>query len=191
MTPVLLLLDPAFRHFGWAVMTLGQEVETIVECGVIRTEKAQKKQKLLASDDNHRCTGEIVKGLMEVAAKYQPFLICAESQQGSKNAHAMQLQGMAWGALSAIVHMSKLPLLQAGPQTVKKFLTGRRDASKEDIEAVVCSRYANLKDLVAEIRPPSLHEHVYDAVAVGVACLGSETIQMARKMAFTKGALAS
>jgi Holliday junction resolvasome RuvABC endonuclease subunit len=180
----LLLCDPAFRNFGWAVMELGLEEERVVDVGVVRTEKSDKKQKLLASDDNHRCVGEIVLGLLHPLLLHQPFMICAESQQGSKNAHAMQLQGMAWGALSAIVHSRKVPLLQASPQAVKKALCGRKDASKEDIEAAVCKRYAEVSRLVQAIKPPSAREHIYDAIAVGVTCLSSETIQMARRMAY-------
>lgn len=180
----LLLCDPAFRNFGWAVLAVYPEFkgELVIDVGCIRTEKADKKQKLLAADDNHRCVGEIISRLREVHDQYHPFLICAESQQGSKNAHAMQLQGMAWGALSAFSYLVRTPILQVSPQQVKQALCGRKDASKDDIKDKVLERYPGAEEHTIKIKPPSLHEHIYDAIGVGIVCLQSETIQMVRKM---------
>jgi Holliday junction resolvasome RuvABC endonuclease subunit len=181
----LLLCDPAFRNFGWAVLRVHpiDKGELVITAGCIRTEKAERKQKLLAADDNHRCVGEIINTLRDVHAEHTPFLICAESQQGSKNSHAMQLQGMAWGALSAFSYLVRTPILQVSPQTVKKTVCGRRDASKEEIRDKVLERWpGSTSDAIRRIKPASLHEHIYDALAVGIVCLQSETIQMVRKM---------
>jgi len=178
----LLLLDPAFRHFGWAVLRFEPKGEQIVAGGVFNTTKIDKKRKVLQSDDNHRCAMELAKGIETLINTFEPTLICAESQQGSKNAHAMQLQGMAWGVLSAVAALRQIPVLQATPQSVKKALCGRLDASKEAIQAAVLARYPDVLGLAATTRPPSLHEHIYDSVAVGITCLTSTEVQTIRQM---------
>ena len=178
----VLLLDPAFRNFGWAVMTLGPVEDFICDVGVITTKKADKKQRLYVSDDNHTCSTHIAQQLQSIVATYCPIFICAEAQQGSKSSKAIQMQGMAWGILSAVAAVNRVPVLQAQPQQVKKALTQRNDASKEEIEAVVCKHYTDLAERVKIIKPKSLHEHIYDACAVGIACLNSTEIQTARRM---------
>ena len=188
VAPVILCLDPAFRHLGVTVISLLMASEEVVHASVVCTEKQNKKAKVLAADDNHRCSQELAGHLMAVIKQWKPVLICAESMQGSQNSHAALLQGMSWGVVSAVTRVLNIPVLQTTPQTVKKVLCGRKDASKDDIEAAVCKLFPSMVPLAAKIQPASLREHAYDAAAVGYTCLGSTEIHSIRRMAHGQGA---
>lgn len=178
----VLTLDPSFRHNGWAVVELSAAGTRIIAAGVIVTKKADKKQKAFAGDDNHRCSQEIAEQLSAVIDCYKPVMITAEAQAGSKNSRAAQLMGMNWGVVSAVACLKGVPILQATPTAVKRALTGKKDASKQEIEEVVVARFPELVSLLQATRPKSLHEHAYDAAAVYIACEDSTEIKMIKRM---------
>ncbi len=159
---IVLAVDPSFRNTGWTAIVCygGWEV---FAAGVIRTSKADGYR----GEDNHRCSVLLAQGLSDVISQVSPDLIVAESQAGSKSSKAAQLQGMGWGVLSAVAYLHDLEIIQARPQQIKKFLTGQRTASKDDIKAAVCAFFPALENLITdEISPKSKHEHAYDSVAV-------------------------
>lgn len=166
-------------------MVLGSGREDIEWVRVACTEKTNKKHKVLSADDNHRCSTELAREVEYAIKTYKPVLICAEAQQGSKNSHAAQLQGMAWGVVSAVAALLEVPVLQATPGAVKKAVCGRKDASKEDIEHAVIKRFPETEEMVGtEVSPNSLAEHVFDAIAVGITCLSSTEVQSIRRLTF-------
>ncbi len=196
MIPVVVGFDPGFASCGFAVVQLFPAYETVLEMGVIRTSKSDKKTKTFAADDNLRRCREVAKEverlLMQGTIETLPSgashhywsrrAVCAEAMSFPRSASVAAKMAMTWGVLVANVERAKLPLLQATPQEMKVKLTGRKDASKEDVEAALKKKYG--KAIARHVKgiPPSLHEHAYDALASIVTCLDSEVIRMVRTM---------
>jgi Holliday junction resolvasome RuvABC endonuclease subunit len=180
-SPIVLALDPSFRNTGWVVVSVSSP-EVVIDAGVICTKKADKRAKAYAGDDNHRCSTQIARGLNDLVETFRPVLVVAEAQAGSKNSRAAQLMGMAWGVLSSVMAVRDIPVLQARPTDVKLGATGSRAASKEEVEAAMRALWPTLGDICKRIRPPSLHEHVYDAVAAYVACRDSTEVHTLRRI---------
>jgi Holliday junction resolvasome RuvABC endonuclease subunit len=180
----LLALDPSFRNTGWAVISLGKATELVVQVGVIRTKKADKKLKAFAGDDNHRCAKEIATALDTLLEEWMPDLVLAEAQSGSKNSRAAQLMGMGWGVISAVTCIRDVTVLQVPPTLVKEANTGSKKASKKEIEAAVKRRYSGAEKLMeaANINPGD-REHVWDAISVAIACFDSNEVRTLRRIA--------
>ena len=179
-------VDPAFRNTGWVHMQLGDSSERIQAVGLVRTKKTDKKMRILESDDRHRCCNEIAMALNSAIDVFVPHYICAEALVGSKGAAAATMQGMAWGVLSAITAVRKIPVFTVSPQGMKKALCGSKSASKEDIENAVKARYPNAAGIVGSINPPGAREHVYDAIGVVIACLGLPEIMALKRQFYLK-----
>jgi Holliday junction resolvasome RuvABC endonuclease subunit len=182
--PNILALDPAFRHFGWVVFSVTASGETPIDAGCIVTKKAAKKKGIYAADDNHQCAQAIARKLFYLVDYYNPALICAEAPGGSQSSKAAQLLGASAGILSTVVaYHETIPFIQVDKMSIKKALTGGNKASKDEIEAVVVEKYPALRELCTSVNPPSLHEHVYDAGGVLIACGDASEVQMVRQIA--------
>ena len=169
---------------GYSVLCLTRDgSEQIVDIGVITTKKADKKLKAYAGDDNHRCSQILADGLDVLVEGYQPSLIVAEAQSGSKNSRAAQLMGMAWGVVSTVAAIHGIPVLQARPTQIKKACTGKGQASKEEIQEAVTVQFpASPEWLLNNVKPKSLHEHVYDSLSVYIACRDSTEVQTLKQV---------
>ena len=181
--PRILTLDPSFRHFGWVIIDINSASEDIVAAGVIVTKKADKKLKRYVSDDDHRCSQLIASALTQVILKWQPTIICAEALSVPRSSRAAMTMGMSWAVLSAVSFLQDIPVLQVSTQEAKEVNAGSKKASKDEVRAAVCRRYPKAKSTIAHIKPPSLHEHTYDAIAAAVACFDSTEIATLRRIA--------
>lgn len=175
-------IDPGMASVGVAVMELLPDGLRLVEAGVIRTQKADKKRRVRAADDNIERTREIASELLRSIRTYRPVAICAESMSFPRSSSVAGKMAMCWGALAAIAEERHLPVLQATPQEIKQVLTGSKAAGKEEVQAAVLARLAPRSCRDIESIPRSQQEHAYDAMAAVMACEGSEVIRMARQM---------
>jgi crossover junction endodeoxyribonuclease RuvC len=175
----LLGIDPGFASLGWALVELLPETERVIQMGVIRTAKSTKKRSVRASDDNLRRIGELTQSLEPMVYTPGAIAVCAESQSWPRNAGSSAKVGMAWGVLGALAAIRGVPIFQASPQEVKKAVTGKKTASKLEVQIALEVRYGPLK------WPPqkTLREHAADALASVVACLDAPGIQVVRRQA--------
>lgn len=184
-------IDPGFASVGWAVFRVGASSELPVALGVIRTEKSSAKRNVRASEDNLERAKEIAAELRKLISTYEVKLICAETMSYPRNAAAAAKMAMCWGVLAATALQYDIPITQATPQEVKKAVTGKKDASKEEVQEAVKRLYPPLAENVTKSGGPyilrevprSLWEHPYDATAAMVACRESEVFLLARRMA--------
>ena len=179
MTPVVVGVDPGFATFGVSVVQLLPDRERVLDTAVLRTEKAHRKLTVRASEDNARRARELAFALSARLDRYRPVAVCAETMSWPRNASSAAKVALGWGVLCALLDSRRIPLVQASPQDVKKAVTGRKDASKDEVVLAVEARYP-------EVEWPSqstLQEHAADAVAVVVACLDSEVIRLLRRSA--------
>ena len=179
----LLGLDPGLATMGWTVIEFTPTGDKFVEAGVLRTEKSDKKRVVLASDDNLRRAREAADKLYYLFQTYQFSAICAESMSFPRSSSAAAKVAMVWGALAMLTAVHPISVVQASPQEVKKHLCGKRDASKEEVEAEVKKRYPTMEAALADV-PKSFREHPYDAAAVLLTAMDkSELIRAIRNMA--------
>jgi Holliday junction resolvasome RuvABC endonuclease subunit len=82
--------------------------------------------------------------------------------------------------LADVCAEQQIPMMQPTPQRIKKALTGRRDASKKDIQDALVSRYPDCEVLLGALAKTK-REHAADALGAVVASLDSELVKMARR----------
>jgi crossover junction endodeoxyribonuclease RuvC len=177
--PLVLGLDPGFASLGHTLVELDRERATIKAVGVFRTAKLSTKQHVLAADDNLRRARDISAFLTTLCGRWDPKAICAESMSFPRNASAAAKVAMAWGTIAACSDRLGIPVVQASPQHVKLAVCGRKDASKEDVQAALRQRFPELPGFLDKT-PTGQLEHPYDAVGAVVACMDSEVLRLLR-----------
>jgi Holliday junction resolvasome RuvABC endonuclease subunit len=173
--------DPGFASFGYCIMQLLPDTERIISVNVIRTKKSNKKQKVLVADDNFRRARAIAAVLREVVVGFQPKAIAAEAFSPPRNASNAAKVALSWGILADIVEDFQLPMVQASPQRIKKQLTDKTSATKEEVQEVLQSRYPGQFDPFTNSTPRGQWEHGFDAAASVVAGLNEDVLRMARR----------
>lgn len=128
---------------------------------------------------------------------------------GAGGAAVAMKMGLSWGALICAGEVLSLPLLQVSPQTIRKKLgietiklpkkadkdappevkrqaERDRDAArargKAQTEAEIVRRFPLALDIADHLNKAD-RKHVFDAAGVGIACLDSELIRLARVQA--------
>ena len=189
--PIVLGVDPGFASFGWSLVRLST-VPEVLEAGVIRTKKESALRKVLASEDSVVRAREISREFGKIVALHNLSAnpaknigaVCAEAMSWPRNAGAATKVALAWGVIAAWCQQYDLPLLQASPQQVKKALTGKRDASKEEVAAAVRdpdNAIGAHHAVVASKQPEGMHEHMYDSMAVALVCADSDVVRLLRR----------
>lgn len=175
--------DPGFASFGVAVVELGATSEVPIWMGVIRTKKSNKRQKLLATEDNFDRLQHVAEELDKLVRQYDLVALGAESMSFPRNASSSAKVGMTWGVIATLSFEHRLPVFQCSPQRLKAQLTGSKQASKEDVSNALRHRYPNtdFDDLLKGL-PHGEHEHAWDALASVVVCLDAEPVKMVRRM---------
>ncbi len=194
MRPLLFGIDPGFAALGHATIALDRRGEEVIDIGVLRTAASDKKRKMLAADDNTRRGRELARALgalMSPAPRSitrvggghvaRVSLVCAESMSFPRSASAAAKVAISWGIIITNVDRDGLPLIQLSPQEVKKAITGKKNASKEEVRDALIERYG--ADAFAKLAsvPESMREHAYDALASTVACLESDEVRALRQ----------
>ena len=182
MSILLLGLDPGFANVGWALVQLDDDAkETIVDMGLIETEKSSKKQNVLASNDNYRRAREISRAIRLL--KPRPQAVCAEAMSFPRNASAAAKVAMTWGVVADYCEAENIAMLMASPKELKRAVCSDATASKTQIQEALRGRFGArpVELLKAAGVPPSSQEHPYDALAAVVACLHSETLNLLRR----------
>jgi len=86
--------------------------------------------------------------------------------------------GMGWGILLGFAagHRTAIPVFQRAPVTLKVWATGRKSASKEQVQEALVERY---KVDLSHLKTAELRSHAGDAIAAGLCVAETEPfIQM-------------
>jgi Holliday junction resolvasome RuvABC endonuclease subunit len=189
---LILGIDPGFASVGFALVQLEKAgTMRLLDIGVVRTQKSQKKQNTLASEDNVRRAREIAAWLeayVQGLAPGWPSLgrqvsaVCAESMSFPRQASVAAKMALSWGILAAVLEQHQLPLVQSSPQAVKKYLCGANSLSKKKVQILVQRVFPLPVLLKAGLDkvPMSQREHPIDALAVVLACQRSDVINALR-----------
>ena len=135
---MLLCLDPSLTHCGCSIISPDGNV---IDAGTIITEKTKNKLLRVADDDVRRIT-QIASQLKTTIQYYKIKGILAElPPSNSQSAQAAKGLGMAVAIVTTVAAAFDIPLEWATPEEVKMALTGRINASKEDMMKAACKRY--------------------------------------------------
>lgn len=201
MSRRVLCVDPGFEWLGWAVVAAGQEVDTAVAMGLVRTSKSDKKRGVRQADDNFSRVQGIAREIWKATQEYQPHALVFESYSQVRGASAAGKIALSYGVLALLSvlpsrvlnphymgrcpNVSTLPVVSATPGEVRKALGGA--ASKKDVERAVRRHFRSPRSIGAiEVfektyaKNKANHTHGWDALAVYLACRESEVVRALR-----------
>jgi len=137
---MLIALDIAFKNIGWSIW----HDKHPVKAGVIQTEKTKNKQTRVCDDNSYRCSFA-ARTLQEIIRDERVTAIIGESPMGSQSAAAAKSAGLAIGLIATTACLLNLPIEYCTPDSVKKAVCGRKDASKDDIMDRIIEVYGGKK----------------------------------------------
>ncbi len=149
---IILGIDPGSVVCGYGVIAAEGSAFRLIEYGVIR---AKKKSELM--DLRLR---EIFLRLENVIDRTQPEAAAFETMFYSKNAQSLMKLSHARGAAMLSASLHEIPVHEYSPREVKKAVTGRGNAGKEQVQFMV-KKMLNLDET------PEFYD-VTDALAVAV-----------------------
>ncbi len=121
---IVLGIDPGSRFTGYGVVEVEGSREQIVEFGVLRLETKANHQLRLK---------EVYDRISEVAARLCPDECAIEMPIYGQNPQSMLKLGRAQAAAMMAVLNRSVPVTEYTPKEVKKSVTGRGNASKEQV----------------------------------------------------------
>ena len=167
---MLLCLDVGFRNTGWVVFNKGKARAW----GCIRTQKTKVKTTRV-SDDNAYCAGVIARELRKVVKDHSCQAIIGEMPTGgSISSRPANQMGIALGVVACFVEMMDLPAEWVTPQSVKKVVTGKQNASKEQMMDRIRKTFPDCEFPKAKVE----FEHIADAFGAYMASEGSNLVKM-------------
>lgn len=144
-------IDPGSRVCGYGVVDAdGGRDARYLECGVLTASEREPMERRL---------GEIARSLTDVITELRPEVVAVEDVFTSVNSRSALALAHARGAVLAAAGMAGLPAYAYAPAVVKKTVTGRGRASKEQVARMV-------QALVDLRRPP--RSDAADALAVAI-----------------------
>lgn len=155
---VVLGIDPGLAVTGYAVLQFpaGRHRSAgprVIEAGIIRTDRGQ---------DLSRRLDDIYRGVKDIFAHHPVDCVAVEDLYTSyRHPPTALLMAHARGVVLLAAAQAGTPVEPFAPARVKQALTGRGDASKEQVQHMV-QNYLGLRELP---RP----DHVADAMAVALA----------------------
>ncbi len=125
---IMLGIDPGSQVTGWGVVRQrGSQLE-LIGMGVLRPGRGKPLSVRLAG---------LSQGLADLIAQHGPGCVGMETVFHGPNTRSLVTLGQARGALLAEVGRASLPLVELAPTEIKKAVTGRGSATKEQVGHMV------------------------------------------------------
>lgn len=152
---LVLGIDPGTAVTGYGVVSLEGRSTALVECGVIRTN---------ARDPLPQRLHEVHEGVRELIARHLPDTLAIEDVFYARNVRTTVVLGHARGVILLAAQQAALTIHEYPPAAIKKAVTGRGSASKEQVQFMV-GRLLRLK------QPPQPADAADGVAAALCACL--------------------
>ncbi len=145
---IILGIDPGTNIMGYGLISTNNREITLIAAGVINLEKIK---------DHFLKLQHIFDKTVSLIEQYHPDELAIEEPFFGKNVQSMLKLGRAQGvAISAALHR-QLPVFGYSPRKIKQSVTGRGNASKEQVAAMLqvtlkfenTSRYLDATDGLA------------------------------------------
>ncbi len=168
----LLAIDPALRNFGLAMLVVDTKslAASVERMTLIETTNLAGKTVRQNSDDLRRAF-ESYQAAKEWVEDCD--LIAAEIPSGSQSARGTMSNGISIGILAGLRDLR--PLIEVMPRDVKKTVTGRTTASKDEMIAWAVKAFPQAPWLrhkrngIMELT--AKNEHMADACAIGLTAI--------------------
>ena len=126
---VVLGIDPGTAVTGYGVVRRDPRgVPQLIECGVIRTKADQPLARRLR---------DIHDGVQELITRHQPHTLAVESVFYARNVRTTVVLGHARGVILLAGEQAGLRIAEYPPAEIKKAITGRGAATKEQVQYMV------------------------------------------------------
>jgi crossover junction endodeoxyribonuclease RuvC len=121
---IILGIDPGTLVMGYGLIAIDKSKISLVEMGVLQ----------LAKNKDHAERLELIFKKMETLIKlHKPSAVAIEAPFFGKNVQSMLKLGRAQGVAIAAAMMHGLPAAEYAPRKVKQSITGRGNATKEQV----------------------------------------------------------
>ena len=121
-------IDPGSRICGYGLVTVAGRDVRYVECGVLTGRTGAPAEERL---------GEIARSLIEVVQELRPVALAVEDVFSHQNVRSALALAQARGVALAVAGLAGLPVFSYAPAVVKKTVTGRGAASKDQVTRMV------------------------------------------------------
>lgn len=159
----LLGLDPGLASFGLAVAHVTDEQVRFVHVAVLTTEPMRGERK---TDSTASRCHYLATQLAWWLADQVPHVVCCEAIAlpfGKVQTSVVSALGRVRGVVDALAAVRGIPVLESGPQALKRATVGTPSAAKADVKAALEGIYPELAALWPRLR--TQHEHAADACA--------------------------
>jgi len=169
-------IDAGFAAMGLVVAQDGR----VIHYDTCRTERTAKKRGIRVADDDAERSQELARFLHDAIDEWRPAGAIVELPTGgAQGARANRSMGMATGIVVTVLELSRLPAEWVTPDDVKRAATGRRNASKADVQAAV-RRHFEWADWP---RYKWQQEHMADAAGAIMAAEGGTLLRALERVA--------
>jgi len=125
---VILGIDPGTNILGYGVILVDKKSVHYVDMGVLDLRKEK---------DHFIKLNRIFEGVGALMERYAPDDLAIEAPFYGKNVQSMLKLGRAQGAAIAAALHRQIPVFEYAPRKVKMAITGRGDASKEQVKLLM------------------------------------------------------
>ena len=125
---IILGIDPGTNILGYGVILVDKKSVHYVDMGVIDLRKEK---------DHFLKLNRIFEGVGALMERYAPDDLAIEAPFYGKNVQSMLKLGRAQGAAIAAALHRQIPVFEYAPRKVKMAITGRGDASKEQVKLLM------------------------------------------------------
>ncbi len=111
----------------------------VLDCGVITNKPGMK---------HSECLRRLSGGIAELVSAFHPDAASIESAFVSRNIKTAMILSLARGAVIAKLAEQNVPVYEYSPKTAKRAATGRGEASKEQVAAILAALgHLNVSDI--------------------------------------------
>lgn len=125
---IILGIDPGTNLLGYGVILVDRKSVHYVDMGVLDMRKEK---------DHFLKLNRIFEGVGALMDRYAPDDMAIEAPFYGKNVQSMLKLGRAQGAAIAAAIHRQIPVFEYAPRKVKMSITGRGDASKEQVKLLM------------------------------------------------------
>ncbi len=147
----ILGIDTALRKTGWAVIDVAGHTMRAVDCGVIINSP---------HDSLTACMRHLSQSIRELLEIYKPDEATIEGGFYCENARTAIILGTARGAVLSVLATAGLNVYEYAPRRAKQCVTGKGNAAKEQVAAMVSN--------ILNIRVSNLANDSTDAFALAI-----------------------
>ena len=124
----ILGVDPGTTILGFAILSVNKQQLQVLELGVLKLQKFE---------DQHERLRRIFEKIQMVIQAHEPVALAIEAPFFGKNVQSMLKLGRAQGVAIAAAMVSQLEVFEYAPRKIKQSVTGKGNATKEQVAGML------------------------------------------------------